>query len=390
MTPQAEGRLHGLDTLRAAAILWVMPYHLNSHFPEALQGACRFGWMGVDLFFVLSGYLITSQMLRAYEREGHIRPWAFYTRRAYRILPAYLFILLLYVLWPAWRESPGLQAPWQFWTFTENFLIDYEHNQAFSHAWSLCVEEHFYLVLPLVATLLLRRPAAWKTCGALGIVLLAGFCLRAYVLVHWLQAVGPDDDRFGVLFIEKMYYPTYTRLDGLLAGVALALALRYRSRWCDALLQHGHGLFCLGTALLLFSGWCSFPRFRSVTGRAVVSDLVGPPVLALGFALLVASALSQNGVLARWRVPGARPLATLAFALYLTHKEAVHLLYYLWPGGPDNTYLALPVLLIACLGVASMLYLGVERPFLKLRAQMGFRLGSLERVDRDVRNQPAL
>ena len=61
-----DTRLHGLDTLRALAILWVMPYHLSGHFPAALQSTCHYGWMGVDLFFVLSGFLIASQLFRPY------------------------------------------------------------------------------------------------------------------------------------------------------------------------------------------------------------------------------------------------------------------------------------------------------------------------------------
>jgi peptidoglycan/LPS O-acetylase OafA/YrhL len=64
-------------------------------------------------------------------------------RRAFRVLPAYLTVLLFYFAIPGFREAPGLSPAWQFLTFTENFRIDYLHDQAFSHVWSLCVEEHF-------------------------------------------------------------------------------------------------------------------------------------------------------------------------------------------------------------------------------------------------------
>ena len=362
-----EGRLHGLDTLRAFAILWVMPYHLNGHFPLALQAASHYGWMGVDLFFVLSGFLIASGMFRSVQKQGRLPVGEFYARRAYRILPAFFVVLLLYVFVPIWREAPGLQAPWQFATFTENLLIDYGKNQAFSHAWSLCVEEHFYLVLPLLVLPLMRKPAAWKVYTLLTLVLLAGVGMRAYVLIHVLRPLGPDSDRFGTTFIEAMYYPTYVRLDGLLAGVALACMRTFRPRWWSALMQRGHTLAAAGIAIVAFVGWCAPTRFQSVTGLAVFADLFSYPLLGVGFALLTASALSENGLLARWQVPGAKLIALLAFGLYLTHKEAVHFLLQLFPGLPDNTYRVQPLYFGVCLALAGTLYFGVERPFLRLR-----------------------
>lgn len=386
----AEPRLHGLDTLRASAILWVMPFHLNGHFPEALQAPSRFGWMGVDLFFVLSGFLIASQMFRPLLRGGSIRIGAFYRRRAYRILPAFFAVLLLYLFVPAWRESPGLQPAWQFATFTENLLIDYGKNQAFSHAWSLCVEEHFYLLLPLLTLLLLRRPAAWKVYALLAGVFAAGVGLRAFALFHVLRPLGPDNDLFGVTYIEKIYYPSYTRLDGLLAGVSLALVQAFRPRWWAALAQRGHLLTVGGLALVTFAGWCSLTRGHSVTGRAVVSDLFAFPMLGVGFALLTASALSTHGLLARVRVPGAKLLATLAFGLYLTHKEAVHLLLQLFPGLPDNTYRVLPLYLGACLAVAGALYFSIERPFLALREHREGRRAEAREIALQVQADPAL
>jgi peptidoglycan/LPS O-acetylase OafA/YrhL len=104
--------------------------------------------MGVDLFFVLSGYLIGSQLLKPFRSGEHPRLWDFYRRRLYRILPAYLAVLALYFLVPVWREQDGISPLWQFLTFTENFFVDYAKNEAFSHVWSLCVEEHFYCCCP--------------------------------------------------------------------------------------------------------------------------------------------------------------------------------------------------------------------------------------------------
>ena len=383
-------RLHGLDTLRAAAILWVMPYHLIQHLPQPLHLPARFGWMGVDLFFVLSGFLIASQIFRPFLQGRSLSVRDFYVRRAYRILPLFYTVLLLYVFVPVWRESPNLQSWWQFATFTENLLIDYSRNQAFSHAWSLCVEEHFYLLFPLLTVLLMRRPAAWKTYTGLASVLALGILARSFVLIHQLRPVSPDDDLFPIRCIEKMYYPTYVRLDGLLAGVALALVKAFRPAWWSALAHRGHSLAAGGLALVAFSGGLSFTHFDLASGRAAVWDLIGYPLLGLGFALITASAVSSNGLLARVRLPGARLIATLAFSLYLTHKEAVHLLVTLFPRLPDGSFLMIPVFFSACLAVAGLLYVSVERPFLRLREARAGRQQALPAVDLQARIDPAL
>ena len=136
-----------------------MLYHQRGFLPDALQPTARFGWAGVDLFFVLSGYLIGAQLLRPLREGRPLGVAGFYRRRAYRILPAYLVVLGLYVVWPLWHEATGMSPLWEFLTFTENLFVDYSRNYAFSHVWSLCVEEHFYLLLPWLVLLLARRPS---------------------------------------------------------------------------------------------------------------------------------------------------------------------------------------------------------------------------------------
>ena len=217
-------RLPGLDLLRAIAIVWVMLFHswMIGGVGGPFQPAADYGWMGVDLFFVLSGYLIGYQLLEPLSRGEPLRFGAFYLRRAFRILPAFLAVLAVYLLFPAWREAPGMQPAWQFLTFTVNLLIDYRHNQAFSHAWSLCVEERFYLLFPLLAWWLARRPARALVGGGAVLVVAAGLLLRGHASLH-----GKD-------WLESIYYPTWTRLDGLLAGVLLATIQAYRPHWWAA------------------------------------------------------------------------------------------------------------------------------------------------------------
>lgn len=136
----------------------VVFYH-GGNLGFSLPGeAQRFGWVGVDLFFVLSGYLIGGQLLDSLARAGRIDLARFYLRRALRILPAYFLVLAVYFLIPSWREYPEIFPLWKFVLSVQNIAL--QGGTAFSHAWSLAVEDQFYLVLPWLLPLLARRRSA--------------------------------------------------------------------------------------------------------------------------------------------------------------------------------------------------------------------------------------
>ncbi len=379
----SKTRLPGLDTLRALAIAVVMVFHLHGLLPGAFAPIARFGWMGVDLFFVLSGYLIGSQLLKPVRDGRGISLLNFYRNRAYRILPVYLVVLALYVFWPLWREAPGISPLWQFLTFTENFFVDYSVNQAFSHVWSLCVEEHFYLLLPMIVLVMSRRAAAWKTIALLTVFVALGVAVRSYQYFHVLSPMGRDSDAFGVGYIERIYYPTTTRLDGLLAGVTLALMRIYRPAWWSGLLQRANWLLAGGVLLL----GCTLWTFADRGGP--VATVVGFPLMALAMGMLVMVAADQRSWFGRLRVPGAKIVATLAYSLYLTHKEVAHLAERWLPkvmGASDWRTVA--VLIVSCPAVAALFYFAVERPFLLLRdRRQGRRVAN---VDQEARIEPAL
>jgi len=381
-----NSRLAGLDTLRALAIVSVMAYHLNWRLPSAFEVAGKFGWMGVDLFFVLSGYLIGSQLLKPVRDGQAVSPMAFYCKRAYRILPAYFTVLLIYLVWPRWHEDTGMSPLWQFLTFTENLFVNYSKNHAFSHVWSLCVEEHFYLLLPLIVLVLARKPAAWKTWCVLGFFLAFGIAIRWYELVTVLQHAGDD---LGVLYIERIYYPTYCRLDGLLAGVALAAIRLFRPAWWAAMARCGNWLLLAGCVLVGAAIWMFFDRFTFVTGAAAASTVIGFPILSLGLALWIPAATDVRCALGRWHVPGAKLIATLAFSLYLTHKEIVSVMSDWFPRiAETHDWRTVPMYALSCLVAAAILYLCVEQPFLILRDRRE-RCGWQD-ADLEARIDPAL
>jgi peptidoglycan/LPS O-acetylase OafA/YrhL len=136
--------------------------------------AVRDGWMGVDLFFVLSGYLICGQLLDGGANGERQSAQTFYVRRALRILPIYSLVVAAYFLFPGIREAPTIQPAWQFWTFTENLFFAPSLSSAFSHVWSLCVEEHFYLLAPLILGLLLQQSARKHAPAMLAFLILGG------------------------------------------------------------------------------------------------------------------------------------------------------------------------------------------------------------------------
>jgi peptidoglycan/LPS O-acetylase OafA/YrhL len=384
-TPNA--RLHGLDTLRALAILLVMLFHLEGLLPERLLPIASVGWIGVDLFFVLSGFLIGTQLLKPYLEGGRPRLGEFYRRRAYRILPAFFTVLLLYFAVPAWRERDGISAWWQFCSFTWNLYIDFPAHLAFSHVWSLCVEEHFYLVLPVLVLWRMRRPSLAKTVAMLAGLVALGMAVRGYEWVHVVRPVV-DPDRAYVPFMTRIYYPTYSRLDGLLMGVTLALVRGFRPQWWSKAVRRGHALLALGLATTGLALWMFGWGYPSPENG--VSTVLGFPLLSLGLGVLVASSVSENGWL-RMRVPGANLLATLAFSLYLTHKEIAHLdgLYLQHRlGYADGSWAAAAVYGGTCLLAAGLLYRCVELPFMRLRDRRG-RV-TAEAVAEEMRAEPAL
>jgi peptidoglycan/LPS O-acetylase OafA/YrhL len=371
-------RAPGLDLLRAIAIVWVMYYH------GAVMGliadgdpVADTGWMGVDLFFALSGYLIGSQLFRPMARGQAPDPWRFYLRRGLRTLPAYLVVLALYFTIPAFRERPRIEPLWEFLTFTENLFIDFSQPKAFSHVWSLCVEEQFYLVMPFAAWLLARRPRASTAITACIVILLGGMALRATIWTWGLEplrgVIGPGGHT--QRYQEWIYYPTWSRLDGLLGGVVLALIAAFRPVLWAAMMRRANLLGVLGLAAIAVSIW----MFRDRTSFA--TTVFGYPLLSLGMAGMVAAAAGPSGLLGRRAIPGAGAVAAMAYSFYLTHKQVYHMAHLAVGDALDHQpILAFTVYAGAALAVGALLYWGVERPFLKLRDRLGARPAAVAAV----------
>ena len=156
-----------LDGLRGLAVLAVMLFH--AQVPQV-----RGGFLGVDIFFVLSGFLITSQLLREVHIAGRIRWGRFFIRRLIRLQPALLVLLLVYILgWAAgWVPSPGITVARDVGTVLLAMAhwaraFDWHPPDYLGHAWSLGIEEQFYLLWPFVALLVLRFRRRSRRIGVL-------------------------------------------------------------------------------------------------------------------------------------------------------------------------------------------------------------------------------
>jgi peptidoglycan/LPS O-acetylase OafA/YrhL len=299
--------LPAVDGLRAVAVAAVIAFHLA---PDAVPG----GFLGVDTFFVVSGYLITALLLAEHAADGGIGLRHFWARRARRLLPALLLLLCavavgVAVWWPAEDLARvradalaglGYVANWRFIAGGESYFDLATGPSPLRHLWSLAIEEQFYVVWPLVALACLRRSPR-----LLGAVSIAGAVASAAVLI----AIGPGD---------RAYFGTDARAHALLVGAALAVGLRHRRAAAPPWLGPAGGAALAACA----AAWW-------VAGESSTWLFTwGFPAYALLTAVVVASVVRVgDGALAR--VLSSAPLVAMgkvSYGLYLWHWPAIVLL----------------------------------------------------------------
>jgi peptidoglycan/LPS O-acetylase OafA/YrhL len=356
---QDRERQPGLDLLRALAIIVVVIYHA-ALFGFKLPGRVdRFGWIGVDLFFVLSGYLIGGQLLASLARDRRINLGRFFARRALRIMPAYFVVLAIYFLLPPWREYSEMSQPlWKFLLSVQNIAL--HGGTAFSHAWSLAVEDQFYLALPFLLLFLFPRPRAAIIIPCL--IVLGGIGLRAF-----LAAQNPSVDGGGVSFRgfqAWIYYPTWTRLDPLVFGVVLAAIERFRPQWWQRLMNCALWLWLPALGLIAYALYLG-----ETEDLTVVACVWQFPLIAVGMAALLVCMVSPRLPFRRVAIPGAAFMASIAYSAYLIQKLVIHAVGHFCSNHniqPTST-LALVGVGLCVYAAATLLFLSVERPFLQLR-----------------------
>ena len=375
--PRPWSRLTGLDGLRAIAVLAVLAYHAGF---DLAQG----GFLGVEVFFVISGYLITALLLAEHRRAGRIDPVRFWLRRARRLLPA-LFCLLAVTLAVAIVAVPGEIARlrpdalaalayvtnWHLIVGDQSYFETVGRPSLFMHLWSLAIEEQFYLAWPLVLSVLLvagrRAGLALTVAGAVG----------SAVWMAVLFQPGTDPSR--------VYYGTDTRLTGLLLGAALAFLWVPATTASDdgtipriwASRRVGRLVDVLGVAGLATIGWLfvaadAFEPFLYRGGLALVA------IATVG---VIAAAVHPRSRVGPWLDVGPlRWVGTRSYGIYLWHWP----IFTLTRPGIDVALDPLPLLVVRIAltaAVAELSFRFVETPI---------RSGAIERVWRTWRRPAPL
>lgn len=368
-----SGRLGSLDVLRGMAILLVLFRHAPGFEPAdsslqvaisyLLSGLRRVGWVGVDLFFVLSGFLISGLLFKELARTGRLDVSRFWLRRGLKIWPSYFaaygaMVCLEIIARPNLAKS--LRA-WPNLLFVQNY---FPHKIHWPHSWSLAVEEHFYLALPLIllSVLTLTPSRSFKSLP-LCIFLVCAATLFGRLLTSTL----------GTGKWESIYYPTHCRVDSLSFGVLLGYLNFYHPQMLERMARHWKWLFAGGIAT------CALPLcFRLENSRALHTSILFT-ALYLGFGGLVIVAARRTDWARRRRAPVKKSLAVLSwlgvysYTVYLAHAvfdvSTLHgqglVTHFRWI--TDNSLWDGIPYLIASVAGGVLLSHAVERPFLRLR-----------------------
>lgn len=395
----SKRRIPELDGLRGVAILLVLFFHgfaSSTLLPRPLLAFARISWSGVDLFFVLSGFLLGGILLDAKASPGYFKN--FYARRAYRILPVYgLTLAVFWLITAVWNIDSNVTFHWLFsgafpWyvyaTFTQNFAMTFRGTLGsawLGATWSLAVEEQFYLTLPLIIRYVSRR----RLLYVLGAIIVAAPVCRALLRLFYADATfGP-------------YVLMPCRADSLMLGVAAALLLK-SDQVFEFLVRHKRWIY--GIQTLLFAGMIWMLRkeagvvpegqlsqvsagspqmvehslsnlselwlvFRSY-GRAALSQLnyTWIALFYLGLLLIAVTqreSLFSRGLRNRWLMA----IGIIAYGTYLFHQGVLGL-YYGFARGRlpiilNSSDLGLTAVALATtLAVAKLSWVYFEKPLL--------------------------
>lgn len=356
-------RIKRLDILRCIAVLLVLQSH--SELPSRLTLA---GYAGVDLFFVLSGFLISGLLFAEYKQRQTINFGRFFIRRSLKIYPSFYALVLATVLYQYRVEQ--MVSPRGY--LGEILYVQNYTGPLWGHEWSLAVEEHFYILLPLFLLLLIRQGARrqnpfWAVPWTFLLVAFACLAFRVEAVSRLSARELQDWNRYNLV-----YEPTQCRLDGLFFGVLLGYLQHFRSAMLENVFRHksvviGAGL--LGTALLCPA------LFLPQRNRLMVT--AGLTATYLGFGILLMLSLRVRGILPEFlgkpcgRLGNA--LATIgmySYPIYLWHEPVrtwVFALVQKFLGHPVAAWLHFFIYLSTTILVGILFSRLVEYPILKLR-----------------------
>lgn len=390
LKPKRSLHIPALDGVRGLAILLVLIFHFSQFAYDksagGLQGIVQrltgAGWIGVDLFFVLSGFLITSILCEAVGTKGYFKN--FYARRTLRIFPLYFgtlvvaFVILPLIFGYAPEYAPIYKDQWALWVYLQNFIaIDW---QSFSHFWSLAVEEHFYLVWPAVLFFFGRR-GAMVACV---LMIVGAIALRTYRVTMLPQTY---------MNTQATYLWTLCRMDSLAIGSLLALAVNGVATDLVRFRRYAPWLLIAAAAgcVAMFYKYGSFAYQGSLQWPHKWIQAVGYTTVAIGAAaLLVLTVTSGRDQLlgrafsANWL----RFLGKYSYGIYVIHSFIHHAMMDAYPIGRikpmvgGSYWLAYGVYLAVAtslsIGLALLSWHLYEKHFLKLKKYFEYRAPTME------------
>ena len=345
-------RLNRLDILRTIAVFLVLGRHVY-----VTQLLMRVGWMGVDLFFVLSGFLVSGLLFNEQRKYGQMSVGRFWLRRAFKIYPPFYALLLMSVLTGFHQEGHFLPEA----LFYQNYAHGWWH-----HTWSLAVEEHFYLLLPVALLLLARfgrskeNPFALLPIG-FGVLAALVLALRFRSFAHVAQIAS------GPAFFFQHVCPTHLRIDSLAFGVLISYAYHYHRNLFSGLSRRHLVAIAAVCACLII------PCMRVDVEGSMLMATVGLSLLYLGFGgiLLVVVLWPEQ------KQPG-RIAAALgyvgrhSYSIYLWHLPVMILtqatLVRLFPHVRDQVVFVVFAAISVAVGVVMAKL--VETPALRLRDRL--------------------
>lgn len=348
-----------LDGLRGVAIIMVMAFH--AEVPWAMGG-----FIGVDIFFVLSGFLITSLIVAEFDASGSVGLKNFYMRRALRLLPALLGLIIVLCLLSLLLLPPDLSARNLVDSLIALFYLT-NWARAFSmhaptllgHTWSLSIEEQFYIIWPVTLLMMLRHVRSrWLIVHIILVIAAASWGIRLYL--HWNGAS-----------LERLYNGLDTRADALMIGCAIGVAYASGCMERTARIRLGPRILSVLAATSAV-GLCWI--FVVASWRAPVMYEFGFTAIAgLAAVVIIDAVVGDTGVMRRILVTKLLVwIGSISYGLYLWHYPVYRMLFWLKFDGLSVACIGT----IGSFGLAILSYKIIEAPFLKLKRK--FELSPVE------------
>jgi peptidoglycan/LPS O-acetylase OafA/YrhL len=315
------------------------------------------GYFGVDLFFVLSGFLITRLLVAEFDARGKIDLPGFYLRRILRLTPPLLLMLVGYLAFApmAWPQL-SLWSHLRDAALTGFYLSDYalvlwHHPKMLLHSWSLAVEEHFYFIWPFAVLLLTRIELRWRVTLLFGLYFFAtAWRIFEYERLGW----------------NEMYYRFDTRMSGLVFGALLAICLPRIGRISEETANAAGSFACAALLPCLVLGYWHAPG-----GMVWMMGLVEVAAAAL----LIAASAPSSWVSTILSAPPLVGIGLISYGVYLWHYPVAVIFRGLLPW-----YQTLPIVLTIALAAATASYLTVERPLHRYRRGLSARRREVDAV----------